>query len=41
MATTNGEASSTKPSAITKFNAGQEEFDDSYFFNLEEASNAY
>ncbi len=41
VATTNGEASSTKPSAITKINAGEEEFDDSYFFDLEEASNGY
>lgn len=41
VATTNGEASSTKPSAITRIKAGEEVFDQSYFFNLEEASNGY
>ncbi|RZL20209.1 MAG: DUF4374 domain-containing protein [Pedobacter sp.] len=32
---------STKPSAITRINAGTTEFDLSYFFNFEEASNGY
>ncbi|MCL6218182.1 DUF4374 domain-containing protein [Zunongwangia pacifica] len=41
VATNNGEANSIKPSAITRIKAGEEVFDDSYFFNLEEASNGY
>ncbi|TCC98260.1 DUF4374 domain-containing protein [Pedobacter psychroterrae] len=32
---------STKPSAITRIKAGTTEFDMSYFFNFEEASNGY
>jgi hypothetical protein len=32
---------STKPSAITRIKAGTTEFDQSYFFNFEEASNGY
>lgn len=41
VATNNGEATSTKPSAITKIDAGTTTFDESYYFNLEEASNGY
>lgn len=40
-ATTNGENSSTKPSAVTRINSGTTEFDETYFFNLEEASGGY
>lgn len=38
VAATNGEFTSTKPSAVTRINSGTTEFDDSYYFNLEEAS---
>ncbi len=38
VAMTNGEFSSTKPSAVTRINSGETEFDESYLFNLEEAS---
>ncbi|WP_111539669.1 DUF4374 domain-containing protein [Mesonia algae] len=41
IASTAGEFSSTKPSAITRINAGTTEFDQSYFFNLEQASGGY
>ncbi len=40
-ATTNGENSSTKPSAVIRINSGATEFDETYFFNLEEASGGY
>ncbi|UGU15722.1 DUF4374 domain-containing protein [Sinomicrobium kalidii] len=38
VATTNGEVTSTKPSAITRIKNGTTEFDEDYFFNLEEAT---
>lgn len=41
VATLNDEFTSSKPSAITKINPSTMEFDESYFFNLEEASNGY
>lgn len=41
VAIKNGDVTSSKPSAVTRINADEEEFDDSYFFNLEEASNGY
>ncbi|HCQ75856.1 MAG TPA: hypothetical protein DIV44_03525, partial [Leeuwenhoekiella sp.] len=37
VATTNGELSSTLPSAVTRIPSGSTEFDD-YYFNIEEAS---
>jgi len=41
IATSNGEATSTKPSAVTRINAGETEFDQSYYFDLNEASGGY
>ncbi|WP_417885390.1 DUF4374 domain-containing protein [Zunongwangia sp.] len=41
VATLNKEFTSSKPSAITKINPSIMEFDEDYFFNLEEASNGY
>ena len=41
IATNNGEAISTKPSAITRINSGTTEFDENYFFDLEAASGGY
>ncbi|MDG3581227.1 DUF4374 domain-containing protein [Galbibacter pacificus] len=41
VAMSNGEFTSTKPSAVTKITSGSLEFDTDYFFNLEEASGGY
>lgn len=41
IAKNNNELTSTLPSAITRIKSGTTEFDDSYYFNLEEASNGY
>lgn len=41
IATSNGVATSTKPSAVTRINAGETEFDQSYYFDLNEASGGY
>lgn len=38
VAATNGEFTSTKPSAVTRINSGSTDFDENYYFNLEEAS---
>ena len=38
-ATTDGKISSTKPSAVTRIKAGTTEFDQSYYFDVEAASN--
>jgi hypothetical protein len=38
IATTNGEVTTTNPSAVIRINEGAEEFDQDYFFNLEEVS---
>lgn len=40
-ATSNDVFTSTKPSAVTRINSGELEFDEEYFFNLEEASGGY
>ncbi|MCW9705441.1 DUF4374 domain-containing protein [Fodinibius salsisoli] len=37
----NGQMISTKPSAITRINGGAMEFDQSYFFNIQEASDGF
>ncbi|MFC7524210.1 DUF4374 domain-containing protein [Parapedobacter sp. GCM10030251] len=41
VAVTDGKISSTKPSAVVKIPAGTTEFDQSYFFNVEELSGGY
>ncbi|WP_353130434.1 DUF4374 domain-containing protein [Parapedobacter pyrenivorans] len=41
VAVTDGKISSTKPSAVVKIPAGTTEFDQSYFFNVEQASGGY
>ncbi|QDH81347.1 DUF4374 domain-containing protein [Echinicola soli] len=41
VATTNGEASSTLPSAFVRIQAGETEFDQSYYFNIEEVADGY
>ncbi|HEA31145.1 MAG TPA: DUF4374 domain-containing protein [Leeuwenhoekiella sp.] len=41
IAASNSTLTSTKPSAVTRIKAGETEFDQSYFFNLEEASGDY
>ncbi|GGF40110.1 DUF4374 domain-containing protein [Echinicola rosea] len=41
VATNNGEASSTLPSAFVRIKAGQTEFDQSYYFNIEEVADGY
>lgn len=41
VATNSGEFTSTSPSAILKINSGTTEFDQDYFFNVEEASDGY
>ena len=40
-AQTNGEFTSPHPSAITRINDGETAFDESYFFNINEASGGY
>lgn len=41
VANNNGEFTSTKPSAVTRIKSGTLAFDQSYFFNLKEASGGY
>ena len=41
VAVTDGKISSTKPSAVVKIPAGTTEFDQSYFFNIEQTSGGY
>lgn len=41
IAMNNGEYTSSKPSAVTKINSGETEFDQDYLWNLEEASGGY
>ncbi|MDT0677670.1 DUF4374 domain-containing protein [Autumnicola musiva] len=41
VATNNTEAVSTNPSAILKINSGETEFDEDYYFNLEEVAEGY
>lgn len=41
VAQSNGEFTSTQPSAITRVNEGATDFDEDYFFNVEEASGGY
>ncbi|AWW29703.1 hypothetical protein DN752_05955 [Echinicola strongylocentroti] len=41
VATTNGDASSSLPSAFVRIKAGETEFDDSYYFNIEEVADGY
>lgn len=41
IATSNGNMASIKPSAVTRINSGETEFDKDYFFNLEEASGGF
>ncbi|WP_281232891.1 DUF4374 domain-containing protein [Flavobacterium gelatinilyticum] len=41
IATSNGVVTSKKPSAVVKINKGTTEFDQSYFFNVEEKSGGY
>ena len=41
VASSNGTMTSTKPSAVTRIKSGETEFDDTYFFDLEEASGGY
>jgi len=41
IAKNNNELATTLPSAITRIKSGTTEFDDSYYFNVEEASNGY
>ena len=41
VAVTDGELSSTKPSAVVKIPAGTTEFDQSYFFDVEQVSGGY
>lgn len=41
VATNSGKLTSTKPSAITRIKAGTTEFDQSYLFNVEQASGGY
>lgn len=41
VATSNGTLTSKKPSAILKINKGTTEFDQSYFFNIEQKSGGY
>ncbi|UCS94242.1 DUF4374 domain-containing protein [Echinicola marina] len=41
VATTNGEGSSTLPSAFLRIKAGETEFDESYYFNIEAVADGY
>jgi hypothetical protein len=41
VASSNGTMTSTKPSAVTRIKSGETEFDDTYLFDLEEASGGY
>ncbi|MDZ7695089.1 MAG: DUF4374 domain-containing protein [Balneolaceae bacterium] len=41
LADNNSEYNSTQPSAVTRINSGELEFDQDYFFNLQEASGGY
>lgn len=41
VATTNGTVTTTKPSAVTRIKSGASEFDLSYYYDLEAASNGY
>ena len=41
LADNNGEYTTTKPSAITRIKSGEKEFDQNYFFNIQEASGGW
>ncbi|WP_289022300.1 DUF4374 domain-containing protein [uncultured Salegentibacter sp.] len=41
LGSSNGDITSTKPSAVTRINSGETEFDESYLFDLEQASGGY